>query len=94
MSPTHFTNSRVSGDLGGHPPIVTLMSSNAMSLENPLPRIPSIIICKKTYGYHKLSCYMAELFSDEKEHSGWLPQYFVWVINGTMCNSGLVCKLP
>lgn len=45
--PKSLTNPLVSGDFGGHLPFVTLMSSKAMSLENPLPRIPSIIIWKK-----------------------------------------------
>ena len=43
----YFTNPRVSRYIGGHEPLVILISSNATSLENPSPRIASNTICKK-----------------------------------------------
>ena len=46
-SKSNFANEPWSGCFLGQRPLVILISSNAMSLANPLPRVPSNMICEK-----------------------------------------------
>ena len=47
VSQSTFANEPWLGCFLGQRPLVILISSNAMSLANPLPRVPSNMICEK-----------------------------------------------